>query len=300
MIHSVTVTNYLGESLKMELRNPASSGFLIRSIDGLGPPKGNINITDLSLIDGGVFNSARADKRNVVIDLVFWGHDIESIRQKSYRFFPLKKPLGLIIETDNRKSLITGYVESNEPEIFSKEESTQISIVCPNPFASALKDQKTIISGLEALFEFPFSNESLTRPLLLFSNIWERYSANLIYEGDIETGVVITMNAIGEAENITIANLDTREQIRINTKKIELLTGKGIEVGDTLIISTVPGDIYAKLLREGDYVNILNCINRDAQWFLIRKGSNHIGYAAEKGTANLRMYVENKIWYEGI
>lgn len=276
------------------------SGFLIRSIDGLGPPKININTTDLFNIDGSVFNSARAEKRNIVLDIVFFGTDIESLRQKSYRYFSVKKPLTLTIETDNRISQAVGYVESNEPNIFSSEESTQISIVCPYAFVSALNFQKTIISGLEATFEFPFSNESVIEPLLVFSNLWERYSAYVVYKGDADTGAIITLSAIGDAKNITVANLDTREQIKIDTDKMAQLTGKGFQMGDSIIISTVPGDIYVKLLRDGDYYNILNCADRSSQWFLLTKGNNHLGYVAEEGTTNIRMYVENKVWYEGV
>lgn len=300
MIQNVTVTNYLGESLKMDLDNPRESGFLIRSIDGLGAPKATINTTDLSNMDGSVFNSARAESRNIVFDIVFWGPDIESLRQKSYRYFPAKKPLTLTFETDNRTSQAVGYVESNEPDIFSSEESTQISIICPYAFVSALNFQKTVISGLEAMFEFPFSNESLTEPLLVFSNLWERYSAYVVYKGDADTGAIITLSAIGDAKNITIANLDTREQIKIDTDKMAQLTGKGFQLSDSIIISTVPGDISAQLLRDGDYYNILNCVDRASQWFLLTKGNNHIGYVAEEGTANIRMYVENKVWYEGV
>lgn len=300
MIQNITVTNYLGESLKMDLDNPRESGFLIRSIDGLGPPKATINTTDLSNMDGSVFNSARAESRNIVFDIVFWGPDIESLRQKSYRYFPVKKPLTLTFETDNRTSQAVGYVESNEPDIFSSEESTRISIICPYAFVSALNFQKTVISGLEAMFKFPFSNESLTEPLLVFSNLWERYSAYVVYKGDADTGAIITLSAIGDAKNITIANLDTREQIKIDTNKMAQLTGKGFQLSDSIIISTVPGDISAQLLRDGDYYNILNCVDRASQWFLLTKGNNHIGYVAEEGTANIRMYVENKVWYEGV
>lgn len=300
MIYSITVTNYLGESLKMELKYPEKSGFLVRSVEGLGSPGSSINTSEMSNTDGAVFNSARGKERNIVLDLVFWGNDVETIRQKTYQYFPLKKPLTLTFETDNRISQAVGYVETNEPDIFSKEESAKISVLCPYSFVSAPNPQKSVISGLEALFEFPFSNESLTQPLLNFSNLWERYSADVIYKGDADTGIIITLNAIGYAKNVTLANLDTREQIKIDTVKMKELTGKEFEFGDSIIISTVPGDIYAQLLREGVYYNILNCIDRSAQWFLLKKGSNHIGYVAEEGTSNIRMRIENKIWYEGV
>mgnify|MGYP001033110678 FL=1 len=51
MIRSVTVTNYLGRSLKLELAQPEKSGFIIKEITGLGPATANINVTDLSTND---------------------------------------------------------------------------------------------------------------------------------------------------------------------------------------------------------------------------------------------------------
>ena len=60
MIQSVTVTNPKGESLKLVLRAPESSGLIIQEISGLGPSKANINSTELATMDGSIFASARA------------------------------------------------------------------------------------------------------------------------------------------------------------------------------------------------------------------------------------------------
>ena len=130
MIRSVTVINHLGEPLKMELGRPELSGFLIKEITGLGPPKANINSTENSTDDGSVFNSARLDARNIVLTMVLYPTPtIEDTRQLSYKYFPIKKPLTLVFETDNRVCEISGYVESNTPDIFSKQESIQVSII---------------------------------------------------------------------------------------------------------------------------------------------------------------------------
>lgn len=72
MIKSVTVTNYLGDSIKLDLTRPDASGFIIKSIEGLGPAKASINTSDISTNDGGIFNSSRLDKRNIVFDLEFF------------------------------------------------------------------------------------------------------------------------------------------------------------------------------------------------------------------------------------
>lgn len=307
MIKSITVTNYLGDSIKLELGRPEKSGFLIGSVSGLGPSKANINTTEVSTNDGSLFNSARLNQRNIVFEFIFVetinGESIEDVRQKSYKYFPLKKKLDLLIETDNRIAKTTGYVESNEPNIFSSQEGTQISIICPDPhFYSAGPDgnNTTVFYGIEPVFEFPFSNESLTDPLIVFGNIQLKTENVITYKGDTEIGVTIHIHAIGEVENITIYNTGTREIMRINTVKLEALTGSGIVAGDDIIIKTQKGDKSITLIREGQYINILNCLGRETDWFTLAKGDNIFAFTAESGTTNLQFWIENKVIYEGV
>ena len=307
MIKSITVTNYLGDSIKLELGRPEKSGFLIESISGLGPSKANINTTEASMNDGSLFNSARLNQRNIVFEFIFVetinGESIEDVRQKSYKYFPLKKKLDLLIETDNRIAKTTGYVESNEPNIFSSQEGSQISIICPDPhFYSAGPDGNniTVFYGIEPVFEFPFSNESLTDPLITFGNIHFKTENVITYKGDTEVGVTIHIHAIGEAENITICNTRTREVMRIDTTKLESLTGSGIVAGDDIIIKTQKGDKSITLIREGETTNILNCLEKETDWFTLVKGDNIFAFTAESGTTNLRFWIENKVIYEGV
>ena len=39
MIRAVTFTNYLGDSIRLDLARPEESGFIIKSVTGLGPGK---------------------------------------------------------------------------------------------------------------------------------------------------------------------------------------------------------------------------------------------------------------------
>lgn len=253
MIRAVTVTNYLGESKRFELAFPEKSGFAVQSISGLGPSKADINTTEISTNDGSLYNSARVNSRNIVMSLkLMFTPQIEDTRQDSYKYFPIKKRVTLLIETDNRICETYGYVESNEPDIFSSDETTQISIVCPDPyFYSAGSDgtNTTIFYGVEPLFEFAFSNESLTESLIEFGEIKNETEQTVYYSGDAEIGVVITIHAIGNVRNITIYNTGTREVMRIDTDKLEKLTGSGMVAGDEIIISTIKGDKSITLLR---------------------------------------------------
>ena len=307
MIKSITVTNYLGDSIKLELGRPEKSGFLIGSVSGLGPGKANINTTEVSTNDGSLFNSARLNQRNIVFEFIFVetinGESIEDVRQKSYKYFPMKKKLDLLIETDNRIAKTTGYVESNEPNIFSSREGSQISIICPDPYfysAGSDSNNTTFFYGIEPVFEFPFSNESLTDPLITFGNIHLKTENVITYKGDTEIGVTIRIHAIGEAENITIYNTGTREIMRIDTTKLESLTGSGIVAGDDIIIKTQKGEKSITLIREGQSINILNCLDKGTDWFTLAKGDNIFAFTAESGTTNLQFWIENKVIYEGV
>ena len=307
MIHSFAITNYLGDRIKLDLREPEVSGFLIKSITGLGPAKANVNTTEVSTNDGSLFNSARLSQRNIVLDMVFintvYGESIEDLRQKSYKYFPLKKNVELTIETDNRYVKTTGYVESNEPNIFSSQEGTQISVICPDPyFYSAGEDGNNVTNfySIDPMFEFPFSNESLDEPLLVFGEIQIKTEGVITYHGDSEIGVMIYIHAIGPATNINIYNTETREVMKINTEKISSLTGKGIVASDDIIINTAKGEKSITLIREGVSYNILNCLDKNTDWFTLAKGDNIFAFTADSGVTNLQFRVENKVIYEGV
>lgn len=304
MIQSITVTNYLGDSIKLELARPEKSGFVVKSVTGLGSGKANINTTEVATNDGSLFNSSRLPSRNIVISLKYlWNDSVEDVRQLSYKYFPIKKKVTLLIETDNRSAEIDGYVEANDPDIFSKDEGSDISIVCPNPFFYSAGNKglnTTVFYGVEPLFEFPFSNESLTECLLEMGAIQNQTEKVIVYNGDAEIGVTITIHAVGEAGSITIYNTGTREIMRIDNDKLEAFTGSGIIAGDDIVICTVKGSKSIILQRAGKSINILNCLDKDADWFQLAKGDNVFAYTAESGSSNLQFRIENRIIYEGV
>lgn len=301
MIKSIIVTNHLDEAIKLELRKPMRSGFLIQEITGLGPPKATINTTETASGDGTSFNSSRIGTRNIVFTLKFLEKPtIEHVRQLSYQYFPIKKRITMLFETNNRVCKISGYIESNETVIFSDSVGTQISVICPNPyFLSALKNTKRFY-GLDSLFEFPFSNESLTESLINFGEVNDDVEDNIWYSGDVDVGVVLTIYSTGEARNVTIYNNNTREKMFIDTERLKELTGDPILQGDEIRISTVMGEKGVTLTRQGVTTNILNCLSRDSDWLKLAKGDNIFSYTAEYGIQQLQFKIENNILYEGL
>ena len=279
------------------------SGFIIKSMDGLGPTKANINTTDIATNDGSIFNSSRLDKRNITLNLEFFQTDtesIEDIRQKTYKYFPINQRVYITVETDNHTLETEGYIETNEPYIFSKNEGTNISIICPDPFFYSKNIVETVFSGVEPLFEFPFSNESLTTPLLEFGAIQNKTEQVIVYEGDGKVGISIYIHALGSVSNIKIANVKTREIMILNTDKLATLTGSSIKAGDNIVINTQKGNKNVTLIRDGVRTNILNCIEKGSQWFTLVKGDNIFAYTTDSGSSNLQFYITNKVAYDGV
>lgn len=304
MIKSVTITNHLDESIKLDLFNPEESGFIIKNIEGLGPVKANINFKELATNDGAIDNSARLSSRNIVMSLQFMeSPTIEETRLKSYKYFPIKRNIKFLIETDSRICETIGRVETNVPTIFTNAEGCQISILCSNPYfysAGENGTNQTIFYGTEPLFEFPFSNESLTEDLIEFGSIENRTEGTIYYDGDAEIGITIQIHAVGEAEGLVIYNTKTREIMRINDDKLKSLMGSGIQAGDEITITTSRGEKGIYMLRNGVTTNILNSLEKPIKWFQLSKGDNTFAYTASAGLTNLQFRIENKVIYEGV
>lgn len=301
MIQSIKVTNHLQESILIELMNPESSGFIVLSIDGLGPPKAIINFTEMSGLDGSSYNSARAVSRNIVMRLGFmFKPTVEAMRQKSYKYFPLKRLITLEFYADNRRVRTFGYVESNEPDIFSSESSCTISILCPDSYLLDEYNSVTVFSSITSNFEFPFSNESLVTPLLEMSILIFNTTKSVVYTGDASIGFIIHIHASGSANNVVITETATLNTISLDSSKIIAITGTDISAGDDIYVSTVKGDKYAILIRGSTTYNIINALGPDPTWFTLSKGDNIFAFSADSGLSYLQFEIITEVAYEGI
>lgn len=128
------------------LRSYNDTHIAVTNIEGLAPMPGTINMDDNAGGDGSIFNSARAQNRNIVITMKPFEDDMydfdgrlipgsmEACRRKIYLIFPLKKKVRLHFETDTRKYYIDGYVETINADYFGDMEGAQVSILCPDPY----------------------------------------------------------------------------------------------------------------------------------------------------------------------
>lgn len=325
MIKSVEVINYLGDPpLVLELTDPWKTGLYVKSITGIGPGKASINVTDLASDDGGIFNSARAETRNIVLTLGMLDgfidgvyQSIETSRQKTYRYFAKKRWLTLILHTDNRDLYIEGYVESNEPDIFSKDETTQISIICPDPkwYKAGPRDWSTF-GGIENLFEFPYSNEGIPAiadldkitvddqviegNVTMFGRIVEIENVVINYQGEVETGVEMYIHFDTSAAGLEVFNVDTGERLGIDDAKVAAVVGSGIQSNDEITICTIHGKKSAILTRDGVSYNIINALGRNPAWFQLYQGDNTFTFNASAGREGITFIMYYTLAFEGV
>ncbi|HEY7417968.1 MAG TPA: hypothetical protein VH593_22490, partial [Ktedonobacteraceae bacterium] len=125
----------------------------IRDVTGLGPVDANINTSPIGSIDGESYIGSNVSSRNIVLtirpnpDWKTWS--FERLRRLLYTYFMPKMLTRLVFETDEISPVeIFGYVETFEPVIFSKDGEMQISIICPDPYFTAV--EPIVVTGLSS------------------------------------------------------------------------------------------------------------------------------------------------------
>lgn len=158
MITSVKVYNESGQSIEFPLHDSASSYF-VKKIDGLGPIKADITMATYATKDGGSFQNARGNSRNIVMQLglnpsySLSEDPYGDLRRALYLYFAPKSKVVMHFVSSNMETVfIDGWVESFEPTIFSKDPDMTISIICPEPYFSSLTPELVSREGSGDLY----------------------------------------------------------------------------------------------------------------------------------------------------
>lgn len=311
MIQEIGIVNDLDERLKLDLYDQEESGMIIKSIDGLGPAKADVNTSKRAGGDGEYYTSSRLQKRNIVMTLIFLEQpDIETVRRKMYRFLAPKRQIIFQVRTDHREMYCVGCVESNEPTIFSEQESAQVSIICADPYFYSLNLQETEFSGVDDGFEFPFSNESLIEDKIELGAIKRNIIEDIYYDGEYRVGVAIYITANADVDGtLNIFNLTTYEQVNIDLHKIVTTvddeTVYGLKTGDKLIFCSETGSKGLTLVRSETTMNVITALGKPVYWFQLQNGYNRMAYqvfdtSGEQIEADIDFAVSNRVAYEGV
>ena len=225
----------------------------------------------------------------------------------NWAFFTPKKKIHFVIKTDNRFVGTDGYVESNEPTIFSQEESATISILCEDPILydeteHSIDRRDFDFNAVAAEFEFPFSNESLVEPLIELGNISHKPKNVIDYIGEYDIGFTISLHCKGMVKNPTIYSARQSGEFRMITDNLSGIIPDSHEFlkGDDITICTIPGKKSILLLRNGEVYNILHVLKAGSVWPILKNGKNEFVIDAESGFECISIRYEYSLGYLGV
>lgn len=233
----------------MVLTDPESCGVIVSDVDGLGAEEASIFTTDLASIDGALFNSARLPKRDINLTLIplnTKNGSVEDHRLEIYKYFPIKQKVKLIFETDRRIASIEGYVATNQPTIFSDQETISLTITCPDPYFYDEKKFNGIttvnFTSVQKNFQFKYKND-ITAAM---ENIQQDFKAKYIDLGPekvSELNVEIKESQVWETSTeLTLVNDDkiiyfpqlpvgsNKTYLKNGTSQYEILTSNGSDL----------------------------------------------------------------------
>lgn len=282
-MYSLRVENNRGEVL--DLTN--SENYTVFKITGLNPPNATINSSVNATTDGSSVNSTRIESRNIVIYMTIDG-EIEANRINLYKYFPIKKSVKLYFSNESRAVSIEGVVEIIECDLFTNRQVAQISIICPKPYFKAVDELISYFADIIGLFEFPFSIPEVGMEFSIISN---NIRKSIINTGDVETGTVIQIFAMGTVVNPVIYDVLKQTHFKLNMT---------LQASDLVVINTNIGEKSVTLIRNGVSSNVIGYMAQDNDWFKLEAGDNVFTYDADSGTPYLQITFITDVLYGGV
>lgn len=281
----LVLENEKGQQIKLTNNND----YAITDMDGLNPPGASIVTSETSLFDGAKFVSSKTETRQLDIAIAIQ-RNAEENRIALYNVVRTKQYIKVSYKNGRRDVFIEGYVSDFNIDYFAQTQEATISILCPEPY---FKDAEEIIAGVNliiAKFTFPFAIEATKKVTL--GEYEEVLEANVVNNGDVESGMVIEIHANGEVKNPVIYNRETTEFFGLD---IEL------EQGDSVYINTTVGQKSVQLFRDAEYINIFNYIKQYSTWLQLAQGDNIFTYEADEDTtSNMDVTFTYRHLYQGV
>lgn len=280
---TLKIENRFGDVLELT----HNKNYIVTGVEGLNPPKAKINLSDVAGMDGALFNSAKAETRNLVLTVLPQA-PVEENRLTLYRFAQIAQWCKIYYSNGSLDVQIEGYVETVNGSLFSKTQSLQISIICPQPYFEGLREIRNDISSLISAFEFPFAIE---KDGIEFSYINHDILSTVVNVGDVPTGIIVEITARGEVVNPTIYDNLTGGSIGLNIT---------LANRDKIVINTNSGSRSVKLIRGNGETNIMNLMKPNPNWFTLLPGENIFSYEADSGVDLMSIVFRHRTKFGGV
>lgn len=282
---SLTLENKNGDQLSFGMGSP----FTIEDIQGLNPPDATINTSQISLIDGGKYNSAKVNMRQLLIAFAI-EYSASYNRIQVYSVLKSKQWIRMYYTGDYRDVYIDGYIESIGVSHFAMKQVVTVSILCPEPYFKSAQDVVDELKNIINSFHFPFS--STAAPQIVFGYFSNDVGITVENEGDVECGMIIELYARSPITNPKIYNYITQDFIGVNYS---------MEIADLIRIDTRKGHKTVTLMRDGAETNLFNYVMPNSTWLQLAAYGSTFVYEVASGTlGDLLVTFTHSNLYEGV
>lgn len=241
---------------------PETDFLQVRNIDGLDPVKATINTSPRAYVDGVSFTGSDVPARNIVLtlhpnpDYLLWTY--EKLRRLIYQYFMPKLVIRLVFEDDKYGPVeIFGYVEDVQQNMFSKDPEYQVSIICPDPYFTAV--DPTVVTG---------------------QSIRAGGVATVVpYNGNIVTGVNLELLYTSGANPTSIG-------IQLGDPDLNYFNVvAGVSSTLNFEMSSVQGAKFVQNidLSSGVINNLLNSVQDGSSWLALEPGDNQFSVVTDQG-----------------
>lgn len=235
----------------------------IRNIDGLDPVKASVNTSGFGSVDGAAYTGSSVLSRNIVLtvhpnpDWNNWSY--EALRRLLYSYFMPKSPIRLVFYSDDMPPVeITGVVESVSVNPFSKDPELLISVICPQPYFTALDGE--VITGQSVR-----SGGAV---------------ATIDYDGNVEAGIHVNVSFVSGSAPTLIG-------IQIGDPLISYFNiAATVSSTKYFEISSIPMQKFVQNVDIGTGVitNLLSKIVQEgSSWPTLQPGENHFSVITDAG-----------------
>ncbi len=283
MSKSIICKSSTGEIIEISNKFP----FLLDTIDGIHEIAGELATVKSAFGVGSKYIGTSINDRPITIT----GSCRNQInyRDKLYKAFPLNDCGTLYYYEKDISRKITYYVESVKISDNNSHEIFQISLLCPSPYFTDIE---------ETVVQLANWNKLLTFPLIIpdgqgiqFGSKSTSLLATIINLSNIEIGMRIVFNALGNVVNPKLTNVITEETLILN---------QSLSDGDSIEVTTYINqkNIYVNVDNERKRKN--NILVFGSKFLQLHNGTNSFKFDADDGIENLEVEFYYYNHYEAV
>jgi len=253
------------------INRPETDLFEVRNFDGLGAVKANVNTTPMGSVKGSGFTGTSVGERNLVLTLGLdpdWDEwTVSRLRRLLDKYFMPEQEIRFVFESMEFSPVeISGYIESNDPNIFSKDPEQQISVICPSPdFVSV---DPVVVNGTTDMV--PISID---------------------YEGNVKTGIVlaVTHNSGAATSIVTVQPGEMGSRPFVVSNAV-------VDAGHRFMLDSIPGEKFVRTYTVPGNVqtNLLDDINVGSIWPELFPGEQDFVVQSDAGIKNWTLTYYNR------